>query len=119
MIEINWNPTFYIGPVPIQWYGMTWMLGFLVGEFLTRRWAPKFDIEREKIEGMILWILIGSLIGARIYFILQDDATAYLSEPRRILAIWEGGLAYFGGLFGGALAAYLYARREGVPFWLS
>ena len=116
MVEINWDPVAHIGPVPINWYGITYMLGYLVGGYLTLRWAQRFDIAREKVEELLVWILVGTVAGARLYYIVQNDPGAYLSEPLRIFAVWEGGLAYFGGLFGAMLAALLYTRRAGVSF---
>lgn len=116
MIEINWNPIPYLGPIPINWYGLNFALGFLIGGFLTWRWAPKFGIARDKIEGLFIWLVIGTVLGARFYFLVQNDFVRYLQEPWRMIAVWEGGLAFFGGLFGGILAAYFYARREGLPF---
>ena len=116
MIEINWNPISHLGPVPVNWYGITLMLGFLVGGYLTWRRAPESGVPRAKIEALLLWILIGTVVGARLYFLVQNDFGAYLAEPWRMLAVWEGGLAFFGGLAGGTLAAFLYTRREGLPF---
>jgi len=116
MIEIDWNPLPYLGPIPINWYGLNYALAILVGAYLVLRWAPRFDLPREKVEGLLLWIIAGTIIGARLYFLIQNDFTAYLREPWRMLAVWEGGLAFFGGLFGATLAAYLYTRREGIDF---
>lgn len=116
MFEINWNPVGHLGPIPINWYGLTFVLGFLVGGLLVWRWAPKFDVPRAKLEGLLLWILVGTVAGARLYYVIQNNPGDYLREPWRIFAIWEGGLAYFGGLFGAILAAYLYARREKLAF---
>ncbi len=116
MIEINWNPVPYLGPLPINWYGITYALGFIVGGYLTLRWAKQFDIRREKVEGLLLSVVAGTVAGARLYFIAQNDPGTYFREPWRILAVWEGGLAYFGGLLGATLAAYLYAKRAGLRF---
>lgn len=115
-IEINWNPVGHVGPVPINWYGLTVALGFLVGFYLVWRWAPKYEVPGQKLEGLFLWIVLGSVIGARIYYVVQNDFYSYLQEPWRILAVWEGGLAFFGGLLGATLAAYLYARRQHLAF---
>ena len=116
-VEINWNPIGHLGPVPINWYGLTMAMGFLVAGYLVWRWAPKYEVPHEKLEGLFLWIVLGSVVGARIYYVVQNDFYSYLQEPWRILAVWEGGLAFFGGLFGATLAAYLYARREGFAFF--
>jgi phosphatidylglycerol:prolipoprotein diacylglycerol transferase len=116
MIEINWNPIAHLGPIPINWYGITVALGFLVGGYLVWRWAPRYDVPRDKIEQIMIWIVIGSVIGARFYYVIQNDFGSYVSAPWRMLAVWEGGLAYFGGLFGGTLAAFLYTRRARLEF---
>ncbi len=115
-IEINWNPIGHLGPVPLNWYGLTMAIGFLLGGYLTWRWAPRHQVPREKIEGLLVWIIIGTVFGARAYYVVQNDFGSYLREPWRMLAVWEGGLAFFGGLFGGTLAAYLYTRRHGLAF---
>ena len=88
MIDINWNPIPQLGPIPINWYGITYMLGFIVGGYLTLRRSSKFEIAREKVEGLLLWIVIGTVVGARLYYIAQKDPGAYLSEPWRMLAVW-------------------------------
>lgn len=116
MIEINWNPVSHLGVIPINWYGITLALGFLVGGYLAWRWSPRYGVRRERVESLVLWIFVGSAVGARIYFLVQNDFGAYLREPLRMFAVWEGGLAFFGGLFGGILAAFLYTRRAGLSF---
>src|SRR2546425_5732771 len=116
MIKINWNPIGYLGPIPINWYGINLALGFVVGWLLVRRWARKSGMPGEKIDGLLIWIITGTVIGARLYYVVQNDPGDYLRAPWQILAVWEGGLAYFGGLFGAMLAAYLYTRREKLAF---
>lgn len=116
MIRVDWDPAPRVGPIPINWYGITFMLAFLAGGLLVRRWAPRFHIAQERIEGLMAWIALGTAAGARLYFVVQNDFLSYLSHPWRILAVWEGGLAFFGGLLGGILGAYIYARRYGLPF---
>lgn len=106
----------HLGPVPINWYGLGWAAAFITAASLVRRWAPRLRIAAEHVEGLLLWTLVGSLAGARLYFVAQNDPVSYLYEPWRILAIWEGGLAFFGGLFGATLAALLYTKHAGVSF---
>jgi phosphatidylglycerol---prolipoprotein diacylglyceryl transferase len=116
MIRIDWDPTPHFGPIPINWYGITFVLALLVGGILVRRWAPRFQVAREHVEGLMVSIALGTIAGARLYFVVQNDFSSYVSQPWRVLAVWEGGLAFFGGLFGGILAAYVYTRRHGLPF---
>ena len=116
MISIDWNPMPYLGPVPINWYGITFALAVFTSRSLVVRWAPKYGVSKDSIDRLLLWILVGVVAGARLYYVVQNDFLSYLTHPWRILAIWEGGLAFFGGLIGGILAAYMYCRREGLDF---
>ena len=116
MIEINWDPVPHLGPVPINWYGLTFLIGFFVGWLLVRRWAPRYGVSHDHVDGLMTSIAVGTVVGARLYFVLQNDPLSYLQEPWRLLAVWEGGLAFFGGLFGATLAAFLYTRRHRLSF---
>lgn len=116
MMTINWDPVPHLGPVPINWYGLGWIAGFVVALWLVRRWAPAAGLPRDHVESLAVWSLAGAFAGARLYFIAQNDPGAYLRAPWRIFMLWEGGLAFFGGLFGAVLAAFVYARRHAVPF---
>ena len=116
MMTINWNPVPHLGPIPVNWYGLGWIAGFIVALWLVRRWAPAAGLSRDHVENLAVWSLAGAFAGARLYFIAQNDPGAYLREPWRIFMLWEGGLAFFGGLFGAVLAAFVYVRRHAVPF---
>lgn len=116
MIEINWDPIPQFGPVPINWYGLTFLVGFFAGRLLVRRWARRYGVSHEHVDGLITSIALGTVVGARLYFVVQNEPLSYLYEPWRLLAVWEGGLAFFGGLFGATFAAYLYTRRHRLSF---
>ncbi len=116
MIRLDWDPLPHLGPVPVNWYGITYALGAVVAGALAIRRAPKEGVAPEKVESLLLWLIVGVVLGARLYFVAQNDPLGYLHEPWRILAVWEGGLAYFGGLFGALLAGWLWCRRAGLPF---
>src|ERR1700731_651452 len=64
----------------------------------------------------LVWILLGALLGARLYYVAQNEPIFYVTPPWHIVAVWEGGLAFFGGLFGAVGAAYVYARRARLRF---
>ena len=116
VIRIDWDPIGHLGPIPINWYGLGWAAAFLVGWYLVRRRASASSIKPSTVDDVIVWIMLGSMLGARLYYVAQNEPVEYLMRPWRILAIWEGGLAFFGGLLGGIGAAYVYARRVRVSF---
>lgn len=107
----------HLGPVPINWYGLTFAVAFVVGPWLVWRWSANFPELRTKLEPLMLWIVGGTVLGARLYYVAQNDTMQYLSHPWQILAVWQGGLAYFGGLFGAIAAAIIYLHRQRISFW--
>src|SRR2546423_3616815 len=115
MLHIDWDPIGRLGPIPINWYGLGCVAAFLVGGALTRRWAARAGIARSVVDDVVLWALIGSLVGARLYYVVQNPADCF-TGPLPILAIWERGLAFFGGLLGGIFAAWLFLRPAGLSF---
>jgi phosphatidylglycerol---prolipoprotein diacylglyceryl transferase len=106
----------YIGFIPVNWYGLTMAIGFLVAGYLAWRNAPRYGVPREKVENLMIWLIVGVIVGARAYFLVQNDFASYLAEPWRMLAVWEGGLAFFGGLFGAIFAAFLFTLKENLSF---
>jgi phosphatidylglycerol:prolipoprotein diacylglycerol transferase len=116
MIIINWSPVPHLGPIPVNWYGLGWVAAFVTGAALVRRWAREAQIAATDVENLLIWVLVGAFAGARLYYIAQNDPWVYLSHAWRIVAVWEGGLAFFGGLFGAIAAAYIYTRWHELPF---
>jgi phosphatidylglycerol:prolipoprotein diacylglycerol transferase len=116
MIHIDWNPVAHLGLVPINCHGLGPAGPFLTGRSLVRRWALTYDLPRERVEAVLTWVLFGAFVGARLYYVAQNEPMFHLTHPRHIIAVWEGGLAFFGGLFGAIAAAYIYARRARLNF---
>lgn len=106
----------HIGPVPINWYGLGFAAAFLLGAWLVWRWTRDWPQLRAHLERLLLWIVAGTVAGARLYYIAQNNPLDYFHRPWQIVAVWEGGLAYFGGLFGAVAAAFLYTKRHHLAF---
>jgi len=111
---------------PILWYGFFFALGFFVGYLvltsLLRRYFNKDDQCNKKAsktaEQLLLYVLIGAVIGARLGDVLFYQSFAQLMrDPLSIIAVWEGGLASHGGAAGILIALYLYSKRQKIPFW--
>ena len=120
---------FSIGPLTIHYYGVLIMLGVLAAAWLATRQANKKGEDPEIIWDLLPWLLIGGIIGARLWHILtpsssdaaQGLTTAYyLSHPLDAIAIWKGGLGIPGAVMGGVLAIYFYARSKKIDMltWL-
>jgi phosphatidylglycerol:prolipoprotein diacylglycerol transferase len=116
---------FYIGPFLIHYYGIIIMFGALVAAWLATREAKRRGIDPEMVWDMLPWLLIGGIIGARLWHILTPPASMvaqgittmyYLTHPLDALAIWNGGLGIPGAVMGGVIALIFYTRAKKVSF---
>jgi phosphatidylglycerol:prolipoprotein diacylglycerol transferase len=98
-----------IGSFIIGWHLIFMLLGTAVGMLLTWRLAKRAGFPENIIYTACVWAFIFGLIGARITHIL-DDLDFYRDNPGKIVAIWEGGLGWYGCLIGGTLVVVVYAR---------
>lgn len=107
------------GPLQIRWYSLLYVGGFLVARAILRRLAKKerFLFDEEDVEQLILWGLIGSVAGARIFYCVVYDPSALLANPLYLLQIYRGGLSFHGGLIGLILTVIFFGRKKKIPFW--
>jgi phosphatidylglycerol---prolipoprotein diacylglyceryl transferase len=117
------------GPVslPLHTYGLLIATAFVAGIWLAQREGRRMGLDPERIADLSFWILVAALVGSRVFFILVN-AGDYFGEGAwvvtrfgripRLLAIWEGGLVFYGGFIGAGLAAAWYLRRHRMPFLL-
>ncbi len=111
--------------LPLHTYGLLIAGAFLVGIWLAQREGRRRGQDPEDIADLSFWILAAALVGSRVYFILVNAGDYFGPEkwlvaspipwiPRipRILAVWEGGLVFYGGFIGAALTAWWYLRRN-------
>jgi phosphatidylglycerol:prolipoprotein diacylglycerol transferase len=106
-----------IGPFTIYSYGMMVAIAFLFGIFIARREAVRKNIRPDLVYDLGFYLLIGSIIGARIYYILFFDLKVFLGDPVSIFKVWQGGLAIHGGIFGGIIAGIIFAKIRKISFW--
>jgi phosphatidylglycerol---prolipoprotein diacylglyceryl transferase len=113
MIRWNVDPNiFHIGPWAIRWYGLFFMVSFIGGIFLFDWIYKKENESPENINRLLLYMMIGTMAGARFGHCLFYDPIYYFSNPLDIFKIWEGGLASHGAAIGILLALYWYSRRH-------
>ena len=112
------NPiAFELGPITVAWYGLIIVVGMIAAIYLTIREGEKRDVSEDFIIDTAFWVLPLGILGARLYYVLFELGY-YLNNPGQIFAIWEGGLAIYGGIIAGALTIYWRCRKENVPFTL-
>jgi prolipoprotein diacylglyceryl transferase len=103
----------------IRWYGALFAIAYLLGYQLIHWIYQREGRDTQSLERLSLYLVIGTIVGARLGHCLFYDPTYYLAHPLKILAIWEGGLASHGGGLGVMLALYLYRRQTSESYlWL-
>jgi phosphatidylglycerol:prolipoprotein diacylglycerol transferase len=108
----------YAGPgyqFELHNYGVLIAIGFAVGIYLASRQARREGIPAYIILDLAFWIIIAAMVGSRVLFIIvnMDD---YIAQPINLLKIWQGGLVFYGGLIGAALATWIYTQQHNLNF---
>jgi len=89
----------------------------MAGGFVMLRLAKKQNISEETILDLLFWLVIGGLIGARLYDVILE-LPYYLKQPLAILKVWQGGLAVHGAIIGCAAALFIFAKKRRLDLWL-
>lgn len=113
MFIVDIDPiAFRIGPLAIRYYGLLFAGGFIIGYFIMQAMFKSLHYKTEDLDKLLVYIFIGTVVGARLGHCLVYEPSFYLSNPIEILKIYEGGLASHGGTLGVILALYLFLRKN-------
>ncbi len=116
MITVNVDPVlFHLGHIELRWYGLIVATAMLVGVWVALREAKRKGLSDHQFADAIPWVIVGGLIGARLFHVIDHWPDEYAANAVRALYIWEGGLAIWGGVIGGLAALALFARRRQLP----
>ncbi|WP_264210453.1 prolipoprotein diacylglyceryl transferase [Leisingera thetidis] len=107
----------------LRWYALAYIAGIVIAWRLAvaalRRpglWpAQQPPMKPEQVEDLLTWIILGVILGGRLGFVLFYQPAYYLANPAEILKIWQGGMAFHGGLIGVVLATLIFAARHNIP----
>lgn len=105
---------FKIGNFPVHWYGIFMAISFLVGSFYLLKMTGKHGISEDFTLNLAMVLIISGVIGARLVFVLSNYPSWFVTDPLQVIKVWEGGLAWHGGLLGGFVVGWPYCRRHGV-----
>ena len=102
-----------LGVLQIRWYGLMYVLAFLVCHLLGSRRADAAGFTRQDVSDLIFYGVLGVILGGRAGFVLFYGWDQFLMDPLWLLRIWEGGMSFHGGLVGVCAALWLFAARRG------
>ncbi len=120
-MQTSWyfNPIiFEIGPIKAHWYGLMYAIAFLAGYLFFHYSKPGKDLkldEKEK-DRILIAAILGVLIGGRLGYILFYNLAYYFANPLKILAVWEGGMSFHGGLIGVSIGLYIALKKHKANF---
>ena len=105
-----------IGPFAIRWYGLMYLVGFVLFVILGRKrarqnlltgWHPR------DIDDMLFYGVLGVILGGRLGYVLFYKPLYYLLHPLEIFQVWQGGMSFHGGFLGVLIGLWFYARKRG------
>lgn len=107
----------------LRWYALAYIVGIVIAWKLAvaalkrpALWPNQSPPMRpEQVEDLLTWIILGVILGGRLGYVLFYGSGDYLSDPLQILRVWEGGMAFHGGLIGVIVASWIYAARHNIP----
>jgi phosphatidylglycerol:prolipoprotein diacylglycerol transferase len=112
-----------VGPFALKWYGVAYIAGILLGYLLLRALVANANLfgpgkrpDAAALEDFILWAALGAIIGGRLGYVLFYAPAYFIARPMEAVMIWQGGMAFHGGLLGMTVAGYLFARRRSLSF---
>ena len=109
---------FHLGPLTVHWFGVSLAVAFLTALWTAARRAPLTGVTSERISDTGLWLILGGVLGARALYVVTYWRDSFAGQPVwEIFMIQRGGLVYYGGLVGAALACIIFAKFKKLALW--
>jgi phosphatidylglycerol---prolipoprotein diacylglyceryl transferase len=105
-----------VGNISIRWYGIIYALGFLLALPISIKLAKQRNITKDQIYDYFIYLIPSSIIGARLLAVILNFHL-YQNNVLKILFIWEGGMAFHGGLIGAAIGTYFFCKKHKIKFY--
>ena len=107
-----------LGPIKIHWYGLTYIAGLAFAWWLARRRSqrPQSPLKPDQVDDLIFYAAVGVVLGGRFGYVFFYGFERLVSDPMWLFRVWEGGMAFHGGLLGVLVAMALFARQRGIAW---
>ncbi len=119
MFYHNINPTLLrLGPFEIRYYGIIFVLAFIIAYFLINHLAKerKINLNKNDVTDFLFYLLIGVILGSRLFYVIIYNPGYFLSNPLEAFAIWHGGLSFHGGVIGAVIASLIFCKKKKLSF---
>ena len=104
---------FHIFGWPVHWYGLMYLIGFLMAWGLGRYRAakPAFHWSKEEVDDLLFYVGLGVILGGRVGYILFYNFGPFLADPLMLFRVWQGGMSFHGGLLGVLTGLWIFHRK--------
>jgi phosphatidylglycerol:prolipoprotein diacylglycerol transferase len=117
-IVLNINPILVqLGPLAIRWYGIMYVVGIIVGIQAALPYVRSRGITEDQVWNVVGPCIVTGLIGGRLFYVVQQPLDQYVAQPWRVVATWEGGMAFYGAIFAVIATLAVLCWREKIHFW--
>jgi phosphatidylglycerol:prolipoprotein diacylglycerol transferase len=108
-----------LGPLQIRWYGLMYIIGFALGYLVLKKRAQEMNLNLDKtvLMDFAFYIFVGVLVGGRIGYILFYNPLYFATHLTEVLALWQGGMSFHGGLIGSILAGFFFCWQQKIDFY--
>jgi phosphatidylglycerol---prolipoprotein diacylglyceryl transferase len=112
----HFNPNIIeFGSLAIRWYSLAYIAGILLA-FAFVKYFNRNKLSKEALDDWLFWAVLGVVLGGRLGYVLFYNFGFYIHHPFQILAVWQGGMSFHGGLFGAVVAMFLFAKKYKINF---
>lgn len=105
-----------LGAVTIRFYGIMMAAGFVAAIYIARKESLRKGLGPGCVVDFASYAIISGIVGARLYYVMLNIGY-FWGQPLDIIKLWQGGLAFHGGILGGFLTGIWFAAKRKIPFW--
>ena len=107
---------FSVFGLPVRWYALAYVLGFVLGfwllKVLTRKDDSEIYLTKKQLDDLLTFLVFGIILGGRLGYVLFYNLPFFIHNPLEIFAIWHGGMSFHGGLLGVIIATMMFVRKQ-------